>query len=343
MISKAGILGIAGAVIIAGAGGFYFVGANHSSSSNNSSSSAKVTKTKTSKSSDKKSKAMDIQAIKSGNFSSVVGTWKNSKGDSYTFDKKGLVSANYTSSGTTNSLAVYTKAVGSMTPPAIKDGVFKTDVGPKDGNLDGPSAATPFVFIPKGASTDSFPSESKDRIFCGQSMGDENYFYKVADSSTSTSQSNSSQTKDDSSSVDQLSLKEKQALALLGMPSGFQSDWGATSPDDLINGKAHPIVNDNQNYVPKDTTFHGIKLEQQNSKYILRLQNIPSGTENQSDVRGVFYINGDQVTYKKEGTLVEGAEQEADAETQGTASLSALYKQYKNSDKLKQMENIIQD
>ncbi|MDD9138535.1 hypothetical protein H7198_02760 [Fructobacillus sp. CRL 2054] len=348
MISKAGMLGIAGAVIIAGAGGFYAVGANHSSSSNKESSSAKITKTKTSKSSSssknsaKKSQAMDIQAIKSGDFSSVVGTWKNSKGDSYTFDKKGLVSANYTDSGSTSNLAVYTKAVGSMTPPAIKDGVFKTDVGPKDGKLDGPSPATPFVFIPKGVSTDSFASESNDRIYCGQSMGDEHYFYKV-DDSTTTNSDKSTSSNNDSASVDKLSLKEKQALALLGMPSDFYSDWGPTSPDDLINGTAHPINNNANGFYQQNTTFHGIKLEQQDHKYILRLQNIPDETCNLARERGVFYIDGDTITYKAEGTLVHGAEQESLAKTLGTSSLSVLYKQYKGTDKLKQMENLIQD
>ena len=35
---------------------------------------------------------MDISAIQNGDFSSVAGTWKNSTGIEFTFDKNGLVS-----------------------------------------------------------------------------------------------------------------------------------------------------------------------------------------------------------------------------------------------------------
>ena len=37
------------------------------------------------------SKGMDISAIQNGDFSSVAGTWKNSTGIEFTFDKNGLV------------------------------------------------------------------------------------------------------------------------------------------------------------------------------------------------------------------------------------------------------------
>lgn len=329
--SKYAITAVSAAAVI---GGGYYINQPHG----NTRESTTITESSDTAKSTKKSKKMDINAIKSGNFSSVVGTWTNSKGDSFTFDKKGLVSRTY--SGATNQdSSVYTKQVGPLTPK-IQNNYFKTYLGPKDGNLDGPSAAVPFDFIPKGIEFNNIGDRSKDRIFSGQGMDDSMIFYRTDQDSTNENSSSSSSS---STSIEQLSLKEKQALALLGMPSGFESDWSKTTPDDLLNGKAFSQVQEGSTFVDKPTTFHGIKLIPERSKYVLRLQNIPSDAENHFNVRGVIYIDGDNITYKQEGTRVQGDEQESLAQTQGTASLSSLYKQYKGTDKLKKMENIIEN
>ena len=40
------------------------------------------------------STGMDINAIANGDFSSIAGTWQNSRGETMVFDKNGLVSDN---------------------------------------------------------------------------------------------------------------------------------------------------------------------------------------------------------------------------------------------------------
>ncbi|MFR2572518.1 MAG: DUF6287 domain-containing protein [Streptococcus salivarius] len=120
---------------------------------------------------------MDINAIQNGDFSSIAGTWKNSKGYTMTFDKNGLVSD--------------TERV-DIENSKVTDGYLKSSTGPKSGVGVGGGA---IAFLPKGVSltgsvmsspnekADDQSDKSKDRIWGGQSLygttDDSYFFYKV--------------------------------------------------------------------------------------------------------------------------------------------------------------------
>ncbi|MBS9336808.1 DUF6287 domain-containing protein [Fructobacillus papyrifericola] len=336
MLTKASKIAIAavGAVVVIGGASFgYAAGQSHH---NGNKTTATVTKTKKSATSDKKATGMDLTAISKGDFSSVEGTWKNSKGDSFTFDKNGLVSATYSGQTTTDQM-VYIKSVGSIHGAEEKDGMLKSFIGPKNTDDIGPSGAVDTYFIPKGTKLEGTTNDSVDRIYYGQQVSDDAVFYKQ-------SQADAAQ----AASVDKLSTKEKQALVLLGMPDKFHSDYGETNVDMMLSGKLHTTIM-KMNFEDVDSTFNGVKIVPNDGhpdEQVLRLQNVPQDIQdnNRADTMGVYTIDGDTVTYRVEGTRTGGESEEIrKGKVVGTASLSALYKQYKNSDKLKQMEAIIED
>ena len=139
-------------------------------------SSSDETEDSSSDSKSNKETGMDINAIQSGDFSSIAGTWKNGKGYTMTFDKNGLVSD--------------TEKV-SVESAKITDGFLKASTGPKG---VGPGGGT-LAFLPKGVSltgsvmsspnekADDQSDKSKDRIWGGQSLygttDDSYFFYKV--------------------------------------------------------------------------------------------------------------------------------------------------------------------
>ncbi|MCO0832586.1 DUF6287 domain-containing protein [Fructobacillus sp. W13] len=138
---------------------------------------AKKSTKKTSQNDDKTAKGMDLAAIKSGDFRSVVGTWKNPAGDTFVFDKNGLVSL--TSNGETRSdREVFLASVDSIPAASIDKGMLKTFIGPKDHNV-GPSGAVSTYFIPANVKLDGTSNPSVDRIYSGQQMDDHNIFTKV--------------------------------------------------------------------------------------------------------------------------------------------------------------------
>lgn len=121
------------------------------------------------------SKGMDISAIQNGDFSSVVGTWKNPTGIEFTFDKNGLVSDH-------SKISIeYAKEI---------DHYLKANILPKDGGAGGSALA----FLPAGISltmsvtsspdngyTD--PSDTtQDRLWFRQQLTNghtDGFFYKV--------------------------------------------------------------------------------------------------------------------------------------------------------------------
>ena len=121
------------------------------------------------------SKGMDISAIQNGDFSSVVGTWRNGTGIEFTFDKNGLVSD-------------HSKV--SIEHAKETDRYLKASLLPKAGGAGGAAIA----FLPAGVSltmsvtsspdngyTD--PSDTtQDRLWFGQQLINghtDGFFYKV--------------------------------------------------------------------------------------------------------------------------------------------------------------------
>lgn len=117
---------------------------------------------------------MDIAAIQKGDFSSVVGTWRNSDGWELTFDENGLVDKNF---------YIPTDRL------QVTDNFLKTGLMPKQG-----AGASALAFLPVGVSLTPAitaspnngyvdPSDlSKDRLWTGQQIVDGNlqgFFYKV--------------------------------------------------------------------------------------------------------------------------------------------------------------------
>ena len=121
------------------------------------------------------SKGMDISAIQNGDFSSVIGTWRNGTGIEFTFDKNGLVSDHSKVS------IEYAKET---------DRYLKASLFPKAGGAGGAAIA----FLPAGipitmsvtSSSDNGYTDSsditQDRLWFGQQLingSTEGFFYKV--------------------------------------------------------------------------------------------------------------------------------------------------------------------
>ena len=105
-----------------------------------------------------KSQEIDAQAIQSGDFSSLVGTWRNGLGQEFTFDKNGLV----------NSGNIEKVSLGN-------DGSINFSV--RTGNTGFGMIIYPAGTTMKWVDSDS----SKNRLIAGQSVptNSEQVFYKV--------------------------------------------------------------------------------------------------------------------------------------------------------------------
>ena len=118
---------------------------------------------------------MDISAIQNGDFSSVIGTWRNGTGIEFTFDKNGLVSD-------------HSKV--SIEYDKETDRYLKASLLPKAGGAGGAAIA----FLPAGipitmsvtSSSDNGYTDSsditQDRLWFGHQLingSTEGFFYKV--------------------------------------------------------------------------------------------------------------------------------------------------------------------
>lgn len=112
-------------------------------------------------------KGIDIEAIKNGDYSSLAGTWKNNKGQTYTFDANGLV-GDYEIVGNARELNGFVM-VGAKVKSAMAGGF----------NMIFIQANSPFIFNGIQDPSDS----SKDRIMVGQAYQGETdrFFYKVSE------------------------------------------------------------------------------------------------------------------------------------------------------------------
>lgn len=165
------------------------------------------------------------------------------------------------------------------------------------------------------------------------------------ESSTTTSESTQEDSATDTTTVADLSDVQKQALAILGTPAGFDSDYGNFTVDTLLAGQSDVTSNavNVNDFTDKITnvTFNGVRIEQQGVKNLVRLNNVPADVDNITYIEGYFTFDGDNIVYKNQGTRIQGAEQDANAQMVGTQSLSALYEQYKDSDEFKSVTNLI--
>lgn len=105
-----------------------------------------------------KSQKIDEQAILNGDFSTLVGTWRNGRGQEFTFDKNGLV----------NSGTIEKKSMGSH-------GTIEFSI--RDGISGYGMSIYPAGLIMPGLDTDL----SKNRLIAGQAAptSSEQVFYKV--------------------------------------------------------------------------------------------------------------------------------------------------------------------
>ena len=105
-----------------------------------------------------KSQKLDEQAILNGDFSTLVGTWRNGRGQEFTFDKNGLV----------NSGNIEKKSMGSH-------GTIEFSI--RDGISGYGMSIYPTGLIMPGLDTDL----SKNRLIAGQAAptSSEQVFYKV--------------------------------------------------------------------------------------------------------------------------------------------------------------------
>ena len=105
-----------------------------------------------------KSQKLDEQAILNGDFSTLVGTWRNGRGQEFTFDKNGLV----------NSGNIEKKSMGSH-------GTIEFSI--RDGISGYGMSIYPAGLIMPGLDTDL----SKNRLIAGQAAptSSEQVFYKV--------------------------------------------------------------------------------------------------------------------------------------------------------------------
>ncbi|MBS9339005.1 hypothetical protein G6R29_05145 [Fructobacillus sp. M2-14] len=276
-----------------------------------------------------KSNGLDLEAIKSGDFSCVAGTWKNPGGDTYVFDDHGLKEAIFDGRKITDA-EILLKGEGTVGAASIKEGMLQASLGNKNHSANKAETVAPFYFIPKGVNLPGTSNPNVDRLYCGQALGDDNVFTKTIESK---------QTKE----MENLPLKTKQALALLGLPEHFQSDYGETTPDMLLKGQAKPVRKVNGQDQTYDVKFRGMRLFPEREKYVLELQNLPDDVYNQTSQRGVIYLDGDTIVYKNETVLGQGKgkDESVQDQTTGKKSLYDLYKQYKGTKRLKEMEKLI--
>ena len=162
---------------------------------------------------------------------------------------------------------------------------------------------------------------------------------------TTTSESTKEESATDTTTVADLSDVQKQALAILGTPAGFDSDYGNFTVDTLLAGQSDVTSNavNVNDFTDKITnvTFNGVRIEQQGAKNLVRLNNVPADVDNITYIEGYFTFDGDNIVYKNQGTRIQGAEQDANAQMVGTQSLSALYEQYKDSDEFNTVTSLI--
>lgn len=119
---------------------------------------------------------MDLRAIKNGDFSTVVGTWKNGNGYEEKFDKDGVVDKPY--------------QVATGERPILLDGYLQTSIIPKE---PGPGGAI-YLFVPAGIKIPDYitfdgqviqdaSDSTKDRILglqAASAIAEKNeFFYKV--------------------------------------------------------------------------------------------------------------------------------------------------------------------
>lgn len=273
---------------------------------------------------------MNLTQINANNFSSIAGTWSNSAGDTFVFSKSGLLSRS-SSGQTTPKEKVY------LDQAKIEDSMLTAEIGADPLPTEGASILVPLYFIPKNVAFSGSSDSSQDRIYSGQQFGEQNIY---------TLQKEVSAT--DASAVNSLSNVDKQALALLGLPSGFVSDYGDLSVDTVLSGKSNVTSNafdsahvDVNNGKIADVAFSGVTMTLDGVKNIVKLNNVPSNIDNTTYKQGYFTIADNAITYKNQGTRVSGAEQDARAETVGTKSLSSLYAQYKSDPKFEQIKKLI--
>lgn len=161
----------------------------------------------------------------------------------------------------------------------------------------------------------------------------------VPKSSQASTESSNKQT------VSSLSNNEKVALALLGIPSGFSSDFGDLTTDSILSGKSNVTSNaidtSNSDQKISSVDFSGIRIETDGIKNLVKLNNVSSNIDNISYVEGYFTIDGDTITYKNQGTRLSGEEQDQNAQQLGTQSLQDLLNKYNNDDKFKKMVSLV--
>ncbi|MBZ6003329.1 hypothetical protein KII95_04660 [Leuconostoc gelidum subsp. aenigmaticum] len=297
-------------------------------------STSDTTSNKTVKSSSsiatKNNTGMNLTQIQAHDFSSVIGTWVNPTGDTFIFNKSGLLSRSHAGQ-TTPKEKVYLDKVKA------EDGMLKAEIGADPLPTEGASILVPLYFIPKGVAFSGSSDKSQDRIYSGQQFGEQNIYTLQKEVSTT-----------DTSAANSLSNVEKQALALLGLPSGFVSDYGDLSVNTILSGKSNVTSNafdsahvDVNNGKISDVTFSGVTIALDGAKNIVKLNNVPSNIDNTTYNQGYFTISGDMITYKNQGTRVSGAEQDALAETVDNKNLSSLYAQYKGDPKFEQIKKLI--
>lgn len=278
----------------------------------------------------KNNTGMNLTQIQANDFSSVIGTWVNPTGDTFIFNKSGLLSRSY-SGQTTPKAKVY------LDKTKDEDSMLKAEIGADPLPTEGASISTPLYFIPKGVAFSGSSDKSQDRIYSGQQFGEQNIYTLQKEVSTA-----------DTSAVNSLSNVDKQALALLGLPAGFVSDYGDLSVNTILSGKSNVTSNafDSTHVAVingkiSDVTFSGVTIALDGAKNIVKLNNVPSNIDNTTYNQGYFTISGDIITYKNQGTRISGAEQDARAETVGIKNLRSLYAQYKSDPKFEQIKNLI--
>ncbi|CAK8054536.1 DUF6287 domain-containing protein [Eupransor demetentiae] len=331
-MKKSYIIGGLIAFIVLILGAFYLIGSNH----NESKSQNQIVFKHKGKQATKKTSGMKLEEIKNGNFESVAGTWQKSDGSQIVFDSKGLVSS--TNNGNVNtdqkiyldSGKIDVDGTSIYVNSHIENGVLKAKLGAKELDPNGASILTPTDFIPKGVSADGSGDNDHDRIYIGQQYGSENIFTKV-DGAKQESSSGESKT------IGSLSDRDKEALALLGLPEDFDSDYGKIKPAYIFAGQM-PVgsnaMDDNGQWI-KTVSFDGVRFKNEDGRMNVLLNN-PDNHDNITYVQGSFSINGDTVTYENHGTRVGGSSQPA-----GQKSLSDLYKQFHKDPKFNQMKNAI--
>lgn len=198
------ILLLSGAVIVIG-GGYAYVQHIDVRHSTQSTSHKIKSQKKASKTIKQQQVGMSLPQLSNQNFSSVVGTWKNSTGDTVVVNSKGMLSTSHAEQ-TTHEQKVYIAAdsvssgdqsyhIGTK----VEDGILKTVMGSDPlPTTPGASALTPLWFIPKGVDVKKVTSmtfngesdQNQDRLFTGQQFDEHNIY--VRQQSTGNKQANTS-------------------------------------------------------------------------------------------------------------------------------------------------------